>query len=279
MEVWIDEPKPKVFGAKNVALAIVLHILLFSVFYAFAKLHFRPKETVIPIDLTVVVNENVDGEENEPPPLDQTKPEPPPPPPPPKEVEPPKVVEKVEAVEVVKEKPKETKKPPEKKPPEKSAKELREERMRRMREKATTVKTPIVVKNQPSGNGKTAKKTLSDREIQDLLNKGYKPGKKEELATSELQRCISLIQMALDRKWNELNPTIDRSGVVYLSVQFSTAGRLVNCRVKTSCGSAVSDRAALTVANSVGVIVGLDPAFIAQSQREPMTIRYTIRGQ
>lgn len=99
--------KPDVLGARSFGLALALHIVAFLLLYLFAMLHLKPRETVIPIDLTVVVNENLDGEENEPPPLNNPpeppKVEPPKPTPPP---EPPKVEEKVEAVEQIVEKPK-----------------------------------------------------------------------------------------------------------------------------------------------------------------------------
>ena len=293
-----EESRPQVFGFANFAKAVLLHLAVFLFFYGFAKLHFRPKEAVIPIDLTVVVNDNLDGDENEPPPLRQPDPPPPPTPrPEPKPVEPPKADEHVRAVEEIREKPspkppekKPEPKPPEKKPepkpPEKTPEELRRERelarkkrMEEMVSRATKVKTPITVRDQPSGNGRTARQTLSQKDILDKFNQGYRPGRTEQLAANELQRCISLIQMALDRQWEALSPTVDRSGVVYLTVQFSNAGRMQNCRISQSCGSAASDRAALNVANSVGVIVGLGPEFIAQSQKQPVTIRYTIRGQ
>ena len=77
MEVWIDEKRPDVMSTANVVLALVIHVVCFLGFFLFARLHFKQKETVIPIDLTVVVNENLDGNENEPPPLDDPPPKPP----------------------------------------------------------------------------------------------------------------------------------------------------------------------------------------------------------
>ena len=106
MEVWIDEKRPDVMSTANVVFALVIHIVCFLGFFIFARLHFKQKETVIPIDLTVVVNENLDGNDDEPPPLDDPPLKPPEPPkvvtPPP----PPKVDTKVDAVVKEKEKPK-----------------------------------------------------------------------------------------------------------------------------------------------------------------------------
>ena len=286
-----EKKRPQVLSAKTLTVALVIHVAFFLSFWLFSLFNFKPKETVIPIDLTVVVNENLDGKEDEPPPLEQTKPEPPKPEPKPEpKVEPPPPkVDKVEAVEMIKEPPK--KKEPEKKkeekkkeekkkpePPKKSREELLKERIAKMRKSVTTVKTPIVVKNVPSGDGRTAKKTLSDEEVRRLLNQGYCPGKSEQLAASEAQRCASLIKMALDRRWSELAPTIDREGMVVLEAQFTDAGRLINCRVVRSCGSAMSDRAALSVASTVGVVFGLSPEFIAASRKSPVQINYNVRG-
>ena len=66
--------KPPVLGVRSLGLALAGHVVVFLLLYSFALLHLRPKESVIPIDLTVVVNENPDGEEHEPPPLSKTSP-------------------------------------------------------------------------------------------------------------------------------------------------------------------------------------------------------------
>ena len=286
-----EKKRPEVLSARTLTIALVVHIVFFLSFWIVSLVNFKPKETVIPIDLTVVVNENLDGKEDEPPPLEQTQPEPPKPEPKPEpKVEPPPPkIEKVEAVEMAKDPPK--KKEPEKKkeekkkeekkkpePPKKSREELLKERIAKMRKSVTTVKTPIVVKNVPSGDGRTKEKTWSDEEVRRMLNQGYRPGKSEQLATSEAQRCASLIKMALDRRWSELSPTVDREGTVVLEAQFTDAGRLINCRVVRSCGSAMSDRAALSVASTAGVVFGLSPEFIAASRKKPVRINYSVRG-
>ena len=86
MELWrtevIEGRRPEVLSGRSFALALALHLAAFAVFWIVAACHglFDKKETIIPIDLTVVVNENLDGKENEPPPLVNPTPEPPPPP-------------------------------------------------------------------------------------------------------------------------------------------------------------------------------------------------------
>ena len=122
VSLYAEKPRPRVLSTKTFVVALGLHVLFFLLFWIFAFARFKPKETVIPIDLTVVVNENLEGKEDEPPPLEQSKPEPPPPPEPkvePKVEPPPPKIEKVDAVEVVKEPPKEKKAPKKKDPPKK----------------------------------------------------------------------------------------------------------------------------------------------------------------
>ena len=150
-----------------------------------------------------------------------------------------------------------------------------------MRESAKTVSKPVTieVKNAPSGDGRTAKKTLTDAQIRDLLNKGYKPGTSEQLASGEMQRCLSLIQMAIKDKWEKLAPKIGNNGTVLLSVQFNSSGGLVNVRLAKSCGDRLSDEAALSVARSVSAIPGLSDEFKSKFRREALTIRYYVSNK
>ena len=299
MEVWrsevIEGRRPKVLDGGNVVVALIIHVAFFLGLYVFAVFHglFDKPEEVIPIDLTVVVNENLDGKENEPPPLQKPdppkpKPAPPKPKPKPKEPEKPKELEKIVTNIVTKVDKKQEEKKPEKKEekkkpeePKKTAKELREERIKKMRESAKTVnkKVTIEVKNAPSGDGRTTKKTLTDAQIRDLLNQGYKPGTSEQLASSEMQRCLSLIQMAIKDKWDKMALKIGNNGTVLLSVQFNSSGGLVNVRLAKSCGDRLSDDAALSVARSVSSIPGLSQEFISQFRREPLTVRYYVSNR
>jgi len=296
MEVWIDEKRPDVMSTANVVFALVIHIVCFLGFFIFARLHFKQKETVIPIDLTVVVNENLDGNDDEPPPLDDPPPKPPEPPkvvtPPPP---PPKVDTKVDAVVKEKEKPKKPeKKPPEKKPevkkdepkkpeppkkvepkkPEKTKEELLKERMEQMVKSAKHVN--IKVPDTPSGNGRTERQTRTPEEIAKLLGQGYKPGKTTQIATSTMQLCLSKIQMAINARWSQVNPRIGKEGYVLIAVRFNASGQMVNCRLSESCGDRVSDSAALTVVRSVGPIAGLDKEFLREFSKQDLVIRYKV---
>ena len=303
MEVWIDEKRPDVMSSANVVLALVIHIVCFLGFFLFARLHFKQKETVIPIDLTVVVNENLDGNENEPPPLDDPPPKPPEPPkvvtPPPP---PPKVDTKVDAVVKEPEKPKPPEKPketleerlkrmresvkpkePEKpkkeepKKPEKTKEELLKERMEQMVKSAKTVK--IKVPDKPSGNGRTERQTMTEAQIRKLLSDGYVPSSKTQLATSTMQLCLSRIQMAINARWSQVNPRIGAEGYVLIAVRFNASGQMVNCRLSESCGDKTSDSAALTVVRSVAPIAGLDKEFLREFGKQDLIIRYKVQAR
>ena len=303
MEVWIDEKRPDVMSTANVVLALVIHVVCFLGFFLFARLHFKQKETVIPIDLTVVVNENLDGNENEPPPLDDPPPKPPEPPkvvtPPPP---PPKVDTKVDAVVKEPEKPKPPEKPkealeermkrmresvkpkePEKpkkeepKKPEKTKEELLKERMEQMVKSAKTVK--IKVPDRPSGNGRTERQTMTEAQIRKLLSDGYVPSSKTQLATSTMQLCLSRIQMAINARWSQVNPRIGAEGYVLIAVRFNASGQMVNCRLSESCGDKTSDSAALTVVRSVAPIAGLDKEFLREFGKQDLIIRYKVQAR
>ena len=282
MEVWIDEKRPDVMSTANVVLALVIHVACFLGFFLFARLHFKQKETVIPIDLTVVVNENLDGNENEPPPpkvdtkVDAVvkEPEKPKPPEKPKETLEERMKRMRESV-----KPKEPEKPKKEEPkkPEKTKEELLKERMEQMRNSAKTVK--IKVPDKPSGNGKTAKQTMTEDQIRKLLSQGYTPGKTTQLATSTMQLCLSRIQMAINARWAQVNPRIGAEGYVLIAVRFNASGQMVNCRLSESCGDKTSDSAALTVVRSVAPIAGLDKEFLREFGKQDLIIRYKVQAR
>ena len=293
MEIWRvgygEEKLPAPISGRTLLLALLVHLALFVLFWIFAVCHglFDKKEEIIPIDLTVVVNENLNGKENEPPPLKKVEPEPPKPKPKPKpkvkEPEKPKelekivtnIVTKVDKKEEAKEKPKA--KEPEK--PKKSAKELREERMKKMRDSAKQVnkKVTIEVKTaKESGDGRTAKRTLSDAEIQKLLNMGYKPGTSEQLAASDAQLGYSLIKMAVEDKW-EVPPWTDTLRPMTVRIWFGGGGRVVNYKLEKSSGDAKADRSILSAASRVGAIPGLPPAFIDAYKSKGIPCQFTVR--
>lgn len=316
MELWrtevIEGRRPAVLSAATLCAAVVLHLLAFAVFWCVAVANglFEKKEVVVPIDLSVVVNENLDGVEGEPPPLVNPAPPEPPKPPEPKprpepekkKPEPPKPLEQI-VTNVVKKA--EQKKPPKKEdppkkdkpkkddakkdepekkpePPKKTKEQLRQERLERIRSGTKTVNKPVAIEvkdARASGNGRTARQTLSKAEIRALLNQGYRPGTENRVAESEEQRCLSLIQMAIEDRWDAMKPKVGRDGTVVLQVRFNSAGGFAEVRLQSGCGDALSDQAALAVARAVTSIRGLSAEFVAKFRREPLTVRYNVRGR
>lgn len=287
MEIWRvgyeEEKLPAVISRRTLTVALLLHLSVFVVFWLYAACHdlFHKDEEIIPIDLTVVVNENLDGKENDPPPLkkpDPPKPKPKPQPKPkPKEPEKPKELEKIVTNIVTKVEKKVEKKVPER--PKKTARELREERMRKMRESAKVVNTKVTIEvrnAKASGNGRTARKTLSNAEIEKHLNMGYKPGTSEQLAASDAQLGYSLIKSAVEDRW-EVPPWTDTLKPMTVRIWFGGGGRVVNYKLERSSGDAKADRSILSAASRVRAIPGLPPAFIEAYKSKGIPCQFTVR--
>ena len=290
-----EDERPEVLGARSLAGSIAVHVAFFLVIWIGAKAVSRPPDEIaVPIDLLVVVNENLDGKENEPPPVQEPpKPQEEKPKPrtaPPKPPDPPK--EEVDAVEKVPEKPKKTaaelqkermerireslknkpKDPPKEKPKEKP--KTREELIREsLKGKPTNAKVTIKV-DAPSGDGKTAKKTLTDAEIRKLLGEGYRPGATTQLAASEEQRCLSLIYNAFYSKWTRpaWNDTLRE---MHLSVSFGSGGRVTGYKLVQSSGDAAADRCVLLAASLVQVVSGLSDDFVRKHKHD-IVLRFKV---
>ena len=294
MEIWRvgydTAQRPKVLSKRNLAIALVLHVSTFVLFWLYAACHdlFDKEEEIIPIDLTVVVNQNLDGKENEPPPLKKVEPEPPKPKPQPKpkpkvkEPEKPKELEKIVTNVVAKVNKKAEEKRPEKKkpePPKKTAKELREERMRKMRESAKQVNEKVTIEvrsAKASGDGRTARKTLSDAEVMRRLNEGYKPGTSEQIAMSELQLGYSLIKQTFEEKWDK-PPWTDTLKPMTIRVWFGGGGRIVKYNLERSSGDRKADQSILSAASRVGSIPALPAAFVDKFKRSGVPVQFTVK--
>lgn len=287
MEIWRvgsdTAARPKVLNGHNLSVALVLHVAFFAVFWIYSVFHglFDKKEEIVPIDLTVVVVENLNGKEDEPPPL--KKPEPPPPPKPeppkpkppkpkpkPKEPEKPKELEKIVTNIVRKVEKKETKKD---EPPKKTAKELREERMKRIRSQTKQVNKPTVVQQQP--NGRTDKRPPNWKE---LLNAGYKPGKTTNLAANEEQLGYSLIKQSFEAKWNK-PPWTDTMKPMVIRVWFGNGGKIVNYRLVSSSGDARADQSIKSAAARVIAIPALPAGFIDKYRTSGVPVRFTVTSR
>ena len=256
-----EDERPEVLGVRSFAGSIAVHLAFFLVIWIGARAVSKPREIAMPIDLLVVVNENLDGKENEPPPVQEPPKEIPRPKPAPRVKETPKEPEKVEAVEVVQEKPK---------------KETPEDRIRKSL-KPTNAKVTIKV-DAPSGDGKTAKKTLTDAEIRKLLGEGYKPGAVTQLAASEEQRCISLIYKAFYSKWTTRPAWNDTLKDMRLRISFGPGGRVVGYKLVQSSGDRAADNTVLLAAELVKVVHGLSEAFINKHKND-IIIQFEVTPQ
>lgn len=287
MEIWRvgsdTAARPKVLNGHNLSVALVLHVAFFAVFWIYSVFHglFDKKEEIVPIDLTVVVVENLNGKEDEPPPL--KKPEPPPPPKPeppkpkppkpkpkPKEPEKPKELEKIVTNIVRKVEKKETKKD---EPPKKTAKELREERMKRIRSQTKQVNKTTVVQQQP--NGRTDKRPPNWK---DLLNAGYKPGPSTNLAPNEEALGFSLVKSAFEAKWDK-PPWTDTMKPMVIRVWFGNGGKIVNYRLVSSSGDARADQSIKSAAARVIAIPALPAGFIDKYRTSGVPVRFTVTPQ
>lgn len=281
-----EERLPELFSVTNFATAILVHAAMLLAFWMSAKISFKEEEAIIPIDLTVVVQENLDGNENEPPPLTPPEPEPPKPEPPKPKPEPPKPVEPPKVADAVVKEPVQTNvvKKVEKKPdpPKPTAKELREQRMKEMLESAVVVntpapKTPPKTKPQPPRtNGKTGFKKQSDEEIARLLNQGYKPGVVDSIATSDDQRCISMIKKTFYEKWTPpaYSPTLKK---MELRVQFNSDSTVAGYRLVKSSGDVAADNSVLAAAAAVKYVPGLTAGFLGRNKT--VSIDFTVTGR
>ena len=265
-----EERRPEIFNAAYFVAALAVHAILFlTIWLVGISGSDEDKEIVIPMDLMVVVNENLDGVDGEPPPEKPPVADPDPPPPdPPKEPPPPPSVEPdvAEAVITEPEKPKppeppkpaEPPKPPKKADPPKKPEMTKEQRMARMRESTTKIKTPP-----PRNNGRTEKRPPNWAE---LLNAGYKPGAANRgLDAGEEARCLSLIQQAFLSKWERPAWTSSLRKMC-LSVQFGPGGKVVGYTLTQSSGDPSADRTVLKAASRVGFVRGLSSTFLEKNR-------------
>lgn len=263
------EQRPKILSVSSLMTALVLHGLFFGCCWLLS-MPFREKEVVIPIELRFEAPPTAQEEAPKPPPKPVAKPKAPDP-------EPPKIEDK-KLDAVVKEPPKKPPKKPEVKKPEKpkepekpkkSAAELRKERLDRMRKAATKDNTPRVKSPAPSGTGKTLEKDWKK-----LLEQGYKPGEKTQLAANETQRCISLIRAAFHRQWEP--PAWNSSmKMMFLEVTFDNGGRVVGYRLVQSSGDGKADQSVLAAASRVGSVAGLSLDFLEHNKKVRIDFKVT----
>lgn len=220
-------------------LSILLHVVLvatFTLIGLFKGCHSTP-DMVIPMDMTVVLDENLIESEDEPPQEVDSQPDIPPPPPIPVDTI---VTEK----KVDKPKP-EKPKPP--KPPKPFVKGRR-----------VTVKDAP----KPTNRKKTpTERALSPEEIRRLLNAGARPGSRNQVAPNEESRCLGLIKGAFYEAWVQPG---DCPRPALLQITFNRRGEVTSYRLTRRSGSAEFDSTVLRAAAEVPRVSGLSQAFLAK---------------
>ena len=226
---------------RTFGIAFVLHVALFLFFWGMGLINFRKPDVIIPIDMTIVPpwaqqTDDPDPDPNPPPPEVKQEVKPPPKAPEPEKVE---VTRPVEAVEKV----------VEKKKPEK-----------------IDLKIPDNVKK--FGKGTAADKPLSNIDMKKMLDQGYRYGARNQIATSEAQRCVSLIQAAIRREWNkESFKWYSGLRPIQVDFQLGPGGVVRGFAIRAGSGDADVDRtaqSALRRLKASGRIDGLSAQFLEQ---------------
>lgn len=287
--MFIDREKPpEIFGAANFMMAGAVYAAAIFAIWIAGRFNSAPKEEVFPIDMTIVVHENLEGAEDEPPPETPPQPEPEPEPEPPAPPEPPppapaKQPEETVKDALVREAPKTNKvevakneaKPPKAKPeePKPDPKKLREERIARMRASTKKIKDSPAPARQPRNNGRTE---ASPPDLARLLGDvAFKPGSRNSgLDASDAKRCISLIYEAYYSQWTSPVKTRDL-GEMLLKVSFSRTGEVVSWKLVKSSGDAAADASVAEAAGKVKSVRGLSAGFIEKNPS--VVVRFTVK--
>ena len=161
----------------------------------------------------------------------------------------------------------------------KTTAELRKERIERLRKSARDInmqKAVLVLPAERDEGECNSKKALSDAEIQEHLNVGYRRGLSDQLATSDAQLGYSLVKCAIEERW-EIPPWKDALQPMTVRIWFGNGGRIVNYKLEKSSGDAKADRSILSAASRVGAIPGLPPAFIDAYKSKGIPCQFTVR--
>ncbi len=249
----------------------------------------RPKEVAIPLDFTVVLEENL-VEPNVPPDTVKTEqvkppdPEPEPEPAPLKPVplpDPPK-----DAVVVEKKKEPEKKKPPEpvkkpdpvKKPEPAKKPEFKKGKRVEAPKKPQQPKFEELYKpydpSKPASVKPLTDKKLSRAEIEKALRDGARPGVRNEIPADEVSRCVFLVKRAMYEAWEQPGAGDAGPRPALLDIRLDSSGRIVSYRIRQSSGSAFFDQTVLKAAANAAPIRGLSLAFL--KQYESLTVEFKL---
>ncbi|MDD4102181.1 MAG: TonB family protein [Kiritimatiellae bacterium] len=240
----------------------------------------RRKDLVIPLDFTVVLDENlVEPEEVpvEPETAPPTASDPEPLPEPPKPVPLPDAPKEAVVVKKV-EKPK----PPEKKPPEPKPAPKLKPPAKKPFVKGKRVEAPNKAvkpkedfsKLKPVTAMPSTDKRLTRAEIEKALRDGAKPGTRNVLPDDEISRCVVLVRRAMYEAWEQ--PGVADAGPrpALLDIRLNSSGRVVSYRIRQSSGSVYFDQTVLKAAANAAPIRGLSVEFLKQF--ETLTVEFKL---
>ncbi len=247
---------------------------------------FRPQELAIPVDFTVVLEENLvppNVPPEQPPdkqemPAPVPEPEPDAPPPVPLPDPPP------DAIVVEQKKPEPVKKKPEPVKPKEPDKKPDKPAPKKPFVKGTRIEAPVPVRApQPKGDFTKLKpattKPLTDAalsrdKIREMLDKGAKPGLRNSIPEDEMSRCASLVKRAMYEAWEQ--PGVGDAGPkpALLEIRLDMSGRVVSYRIRQSSGSAFFDQTVLKAAANAMPIRGLSVAFL--KQYDVLTVEFKV---
>ena len=255
------------FGKDALGIAVAVNIAIFALlgsisFGGCLSDEAKPKdEVIIPMDFTVVTEENAadvlaetpnEVAEPEPPPPPKAKPEPKPEPKPQPKPKPepkptPAPAPKPEPKPAPKAEPKqEVKKEPEKpKWKATSAKDIKKGK-----------RVGPVTSGRKDRTRVPTQKALSAAEIQRLLNAGARPGNKNQVPTSEASRCYGVIQCALGEACEGLEASPTGEAPI-LKVTFGAGGTVRGITVAKSSGDRAFDAQVLAACRQVKRVNGL----------------------
>ncbi len=252
---------------------------------------FRPKEAAIPLDFTVVLEENL-VEPNVPPEVAEPEmkkvpePEPETPLEPPKPVplpDPPKnavIMEKKKEPEKKKEsekkkEPEPVKKKPEPvKKPEPFKKGTRIEAPKRPQQPKFEQLYKPYDPSKPANTKPLTDKRLTRAEIDKALRDGARPGTRNEIPQDEISRCVVLVRRALYEAWEQPGSGDAGARPALVDIRLDSSGRVVSYRIRQSSGSAYFDQTVLKAAANAPPIRGLSLAFL--KQYETLTVEFKL---
>jgi len=126
--------------------------------------------------------------------------------------------------------------------------------------------------------GKKLQKVQSDIDLKKMLEQGYR-GASKNIATSEAQRCVSLISAAIKQEWDKENFTWNIGlRPIEVELKLGTGGVVCSFAIKSGSGDASVDSTALSALKRLketGGISGLSDSFIEQFPTLTITMEPT----